>query len=390
MGSPLNRTTSMACTLYLVFHPPCWLMYIYEVYRIYFGSFSEDGGVLLPTLYQNRLFYVLPCFRPFLLLYLVFVLGARQRATDLSRGDHIQRVPEELHPPAPGAGGRAGAEIRPKFGAFVPRELLLLCSTAEEIHHPNAITAKRYRSFATLDGGGMLPLKTIHDPHPRGHSKVHAHPRPSVHGKLKCFMRTATVDRATPTSAYPLHGRKTHFNVALDRSEQITSQVLKSTSTTTSGVQRRAEAQRDRNTFAGVTVPVLKAKDDRSRRGILEKDVLVDSPKVLSVVEILTSSYGHPRNATKTFDISSKLRQMIERQVSEQRQRTREMNVLATVPPQTALFQVAALRGCQAPCVVLRLLPSCLTGSDSLRATRKWEVLWDRVIVRLSDASFRT
>lgn len=52
------------------------------------------------------------------------------------------------------------------------------------------------------------------------------------------------------------------------------------------------------------------------KRGILENDVLVDSPKVLSVVEILTSSYGHPRNATKTYDISSKLRQMIERQVS--------------------------------------------------------------------------
>lgn len=54
------------------------------------------------------------------------------------------------------------------------------------------------------------------------------------------------------------------------------------------------------------------------KRGILENNVLVDSPKVLSVVEILTSSYGHPRNATKTYDISSKLRQMIERQVRKE------------------------------------------------------------------------
>lgn len=53
------------------------------------------------------------------------------------------------------------------------------------------------------------------------------------------------------------------------------------------------------------------------KRGILESDVLVDSPKVLSVVEILTSSYGHPRNAAKIYDISSKLRQLIERQVSK-------------------------------------------------------------------------
>lgn len=51
------------------------------------------------------------------------------------------------------------------------------------------------------------------------------------------------------------------------------------------------------------------------KRGVLEKDVLVNSPKVLPVIEILTSRYGHPRNATKTYDISSKLRQMIEAQV---------------------------------------------------------------------------
>ncbi len=52
------------------------------------------------------------------------------------------------------------------------------------------------------------------------------------------------------------------------------------------------------------------------KRGVLEKDVLVSSPKVLPVIEIQTSSYGHPRNATKTYDISSKLRQMIEAQVT--------------------------------------------------------------------------
>lgn len=49
--------------------------------------------------------------------------------------------------------------------------------------------------------------------------------------------------------------------------------------------------------------------------GMLERDVLVDSPKVLSVIEILSSSYGHPRNATKTYDVSSKLRSMVNRQV---------------------------------------------------------------------------
>lgn len=49
--------------------------------------------------------------------------------------------------------------------------------------------------------------------------------------------------------------------------------------------------------------------------GMLERDVLVDSPKVLSVIEILSSSYGHPRNANKTYDISSKLRSMVNRQV---------------------------------------------------------------------------
>ena len=69
------------------------------------------------------------------------------------------------------------------------------------------------------------------------------------------------------------------------------------------------------NAPRGFSVPPVQAWDDRMKRGILESDVLVDSPKVLSVVEILTSSYGHPRNPTKTYDISSKLRQMIERQV---------------------------------------------------------------------------
>lgn len=75
------------------------------------------------------------------------------------------------------------------------------------------------------------------------------------------------------------------------------------------------------------------------RRGILEKDVLVDSPKVLSVIEILASTYGHPRNATKTYDITSKLRQMIERQVSEQRPRLPGIYVLAMVPFQTTFFR---------------------------------------------------
>lgn len=65
------------------------------------------------------------------------------------------------------------------------------------------------------------------------------------------------------------------------------------------------------------------------KRGILESDVLVDSPKVLSVIEILTSSYGHPRNPTKTYDISSKLRQMIERQVRSAKMPRRERE---TVP----------------------------------------------------------
>lgn len=50
-------------------------------------------------------------------------------------------------------------------------------------------------------------------------------------------------------------------------------------------------------------------------RGRLEEDVLVDSPKVLSVIDILSSSYGHPRNAAKTYDICTKLRSMIDRQV---------------------------------------------------------------------------
>ena len=43
--------------------------------------------------------------------------------------------------------------------------------------------------------------------------------------------------------------------------------------------------------------------------------MLVDSPKVLSVIDILSSSYGHPRNPTKTYDICTKLRSMIGRQV---------------------------------------------------------------------------
>lgn len=54
-------------------------------------------------------------------------------------------------------------------------------------------------------------------------------------------------------------------------------------------------------------------------RGMLETDVLVDSPKVLSVIEILNSSYGHPRNASKTYDISTKLRSMIDTQVRSPR-----------------------------------------------------------------------
>lgn len=50
-------------------------------------------------------------------------------------------------------------------------------------------------------------------------------------------------------------------------------------------------------------------------RGILERDVLVDSPKVLPVIDILSASYGHPRNSTKTFDICTTLRAMIDKQV---------------------------------------------------------------------------
>lgn len=51
-------------------------------------------------------------------------------------------------------------------------------------------------------------------------------------------------------------------------------------------------------------------------RGLLEQDVLVDSPKVLPVIEILSSSYGHPRNSTKSYDICTKLRNMIDAQVA--------------------------------------------------------------------------
>ncbi|CAM9410853.1 unnamed protein product [Ectocarpus sp. 13 AM-2016] len=80
--------------------------------------------------------------------------------------------------------------------------------------------------------------------------------------------------------------------------------------TTSSGYPRNFILQRQGQV-------VVQAKDDRMGRGILEEDVLVDSPKVLSVIEVLTSRYGHPRNPTKTYDISSKLRQMIERQGGE-------------------------------------------------------------------------
>lgn len=63
-------------------------------------------------------------------------------------------------------------------------------------------------------------------------------------------------------------------------------------------------------------VPLLfQVDDDQMGSGMLVRDVLVDSPKVLSVIEILSSSYGHPRNAAKTYDISSKLRSMVNRQV---------------------------------------------------------------------------
>lgn len=46
----------------------------------------------------------------------------------------------------------------------------------------------------------------------------------------------------------------------------------------------------------------------------MDGDVLVDSPKVLPVIEILSASYGHPRNSTKTFDICTRLRRIIDEQ----------------------------------------------------------------------------
>lgn len=44
-------------------------------------------------------------------------------------------------------------------------------------------------------------------------------------------------------------------------------------------------------------------------------DIIVDSPKVLPVIEILNSSYGHQRNSIKSFDISTTLRGIIDKQV---------------------------------------------------------------------------
>lgn len=87
---------------------------------------------------------------------------------------------------------------------------------------------------------------------------------------------------------------------------------------------RNVKFEDSNNVFRGVATSHSQAWDDRMSRGVLENDVLVDSPKVLSVVEILTSSYGHPRNATKTYDISSKLRQMIEKQVRSGKRPWRE------------------------------------------------------------------
>eukprot|EP00903_Cladosiphon_okamuranus_P020991 g19283.t1 len=108
----------------------------------------------------------------------------------------------------------------------------------------------------------------------------------------------------------PLPGKKKELRVRYlvvgHDSERLTSLE----ETTSSGYPRNYILQRKGEV-------VVQAWDDRMKRGILENDVLVYSPKVLSVVEILTSSYGHPRNATKTYDISSKLRQMIERQGGE-------------------------------------------------------------------------
>lgn len=59
----------------------------------------------------------------------------------------------------------------------------------------------------------------------------------------------------------------------------------------------------------------LQVKDDESGRGFMTRDVFVDSPKVLPVIEILSARYGHPRNSVKTLDICTQLRAMIEAQV---------------------------------------------------------------------------
>lgn len=79
-------------------------------------SFVEENTSLLPTLVKGCVVFIF-FFPAFDIVCLAFIPGTRQRAADLSRGDHVQRVPEKLHPTAQGAGGRAGAELRTDFAA---------------------------------------------------------------------------------------------------------------------------------------------------------------------------------------------------------------------------------------------------------------------------------